>query len=274
MDLNTIRSFERPATPEDLGPVRDGDAWVAGGTWLFSEPQPHLRRLISIDGFGWPPVVAEDDGLTISATCKIVDLDSFAAPEAWTAAPLIQQCCRSFLASFKIWNIATVGGNLCMALPAGPMISLCASLDGTCEIWARDGAVRQVSVMDLVQGPVSTALAPGDLLRSVFISADRLKRRAAFRRASLAPMGRTGVLLIGTVSEAGALSLTVTASTPRPVRLEFDALPTGDALDDRLRTCLPIERYYDDVHGAPAWRQHMTREFAHEILQDLRGQMA
>lgn len=274
MDLNTISSFERPDTLGDLDPFRDGDAWVAGGTWLFSEPQPDLRRLISIDGFGWTPLEANEDGLTIAATCKIAELDAFEGPPEWEAAPLIKQCCHSFLASFKIWNMATVGGNLCMALPAGPMISLCASLDGICAIWGRDGAVRHMPVMDFIRGPVSTALAPGELLRSVFLPAPVLRRRTAFRRASLAPMGRTGVLVIGTASQAGGFSLTVTASTPRPVRLEFDALPSSTELDARLSETLPLERYYDDVHGAPDWRQHMTREFAHEIRQDLRGQLA
>ena len=37
----------------------------------------------------------------------------------------------SFLASLKIWNAATVGGNICMSLPAGPMISLTAALEAT-----------------------------------------------------------------------------------------------------------------------------------------------
>ncbi len=271
MDLNAISSFDRPDTPADLGPFRDGDAWVAGGTWLFSEPQPNLRRLISVDGFGWPPVTVDDAGLTIAATCKIAELDAFEAPATWRSAPLIQQCCRSFLASFKIWNMASVGGNLCMALPAGPMISLCASLDGMCEIWGVDGASRHVPAMDFVQGPVRTVLAPGELLRSVLLPAHSLERRSAFRRASLAPKGRTGVLVIGTVSDVGSLSLTVTASTPRPVRLEFGALPSIAELDARLSDTLPPDRYYDDVHGAPDWRQHMTREFAHDILHELGG---
>ena len=33
--------------------------------------------------------------------------------------------------SFKIYNAATVDGNICMSLPAGAMISLTASLEGT-----------------------------------------------------------------------------------------------------------------------------------------------
>lgn len=274
MDINTIEAFERPGSPEDVGQYEPGDAWVAGGTWLFSEPQPNLRRLISIDGFNWPALDIDPGGLTIAATCKIAELEAVQPPLDWHAAPVIKDCCRSFLSSFKIWNMATVGGNLCMSLPAGPMISLCASLDGICEIWTRDGSVRALPVLDFVQAPVCNALRTGELLRAVFIPSEALKRKAAFRRAALAPMGRTGALVIGTAEASGCLSLTITAATPRPVRLEFETLPDDEDLVQRLAQELPLERYYDDVHGAPDWRQHMTREFALEIVRDLRGELS
>jgi hypothetical protein len=35
MDLNTISEVSRPATCQDLGTWRNGDAWLAGGTWLL-----------------------------------------------------------------------------------------------------------------------------------------------------------------------------------------------------------------------------------------------
>ena len=51
MDLNTIAEIARPdSVPADID-WREGDAWLAGGTWLFSEPQPHLRRLIDLKGW-------------------------------------------------------------------------------------------------------------------------------------------------------------------------------------------------------------------------------
>lgn len=274
MDINTIEAFERPRSPADLGEFQQGDAWVAGGTWLFSEPQPQLRRLISTDGFDWPALSMDAGGLTIAATCKIAELDAVQPPLDWHAAPLIKECCRAFLASFKIWNMATVGGNLCMSLPAGPMISLCASLDGICEIWARDGSIRMVPVLHFVRAPVCNALRSGELLRSIFIPSAALKRKAAFRRAALAPMGRTGALVIGTAHASARLSLTVTGATPRPVRLEFETLPDDQDIVQRLAQELPFESYYDDVHGTPDWRQHMTREFALEIARDLRGDLS
>jgi CO/xanthine dehydrogenase FAD-binding subunit len=271
MDLNTITDIVRPRRRAELPGWRAGDAWLAGGTWLFSEPQPALSRLIDIVDFGWPALQITEHGLQIAATCKIAELDGAVYPSSWTAVPLFNQCCRSFLASFKIWSAATVGGNLCMALPAGPMIALTAALDGTCAIWTPAGDERRIAVTDFVLGPQRNALMPGELLRSIALPLSALRRRTAFRHISLAPLGRSAALLIGTRSpDDDTFALTVTASTPRPIRLSYPSLPTRDALRERLEA--GIQHYYDDVHGAPVWRRHMTLQFAEEIRRELAGE--
>jgi CO/xanthine dehydrogenase FAD-binding subunit len=272
MDLNTIDEIARPRRRADLPTWSTGDAWLAGGTWLFSEPQVKVSRLIDIADLGWPALETTDQGLRIAATCKIAELDGMAFPSHWTAAPLVNQCCRSFLSSFKIWNMATVGGNLCMSLPAGPMISLTAALDGTCVIWTLDGAERRVGVIHFVLGPQRNALKPGELLRAIELPISSLRRRTAFRQISLSPLGRSGALLIGTLSpDEGSFALTVTASTPRPVRLSFTRLPSREALRERLEAEIPPQGYYNDVHGAPAWRRQVTLQFAEEIRAELSG---
>lgn len=268
MDLNSIEAVTRPRQRAELGNAIAGDAFLAGGTWLFSEPQPHLRRLVDLTTLGWEPLRAGEDGLTIAATCTIAELDAFEAPGGWTAAPLIGLACRSFLASFKIWNTATVGGNLCMALPAGPMISLTAALEGICEIWTPDGGERFAPVIEFVRGPLDNALASGEVLRAVHLPREALTRRFAFRRASLSPPGRSGVLLIGTLS-GGDLVLTVTASTRRPLRLAFAGVPDAATMYSRLMSEIPDTLYYDDIHGKPDWRRHMTITFAEEIRAEL-----
>jgi CO/xanthine dehydrogenase FAD-binding subunit len=270
MDLNTVTEIVRPRRHTELPAWQAGDAWLAGGTWLFSEPQPSLTRLIDIVDFRWPALQISEQGLQIAATCKITELDGATLPSNWTATPLFNQCCRSFLASFKVWNMATVGGNLCMALPAGPMISLTVALEGTCTIWTPAGNERRVAVTDFVLAPQRNALAPGELLRSIELPLSALRRRSAFRQISLAPLGRSAALLIGTLPpDDDTFALTVTASTPRPIWLSFPSLPTRDALRERLEA--EIKHYYDDVHGAPAWRRHMTLQFAEEIRQELAG---
>jgi CO/xanthine dehydrogenase FAD-binding subunit len=272
MDLNTITEISRPRRRADLPAWSAGDAWLAGGTWLFSEPQVKVSRLIDIADLGWPALEVSEQGLRIAATCKIAELDGMTFPTAWTAAPLVNQCCRSFLASFKIWNMATVGGNVCMSLPAGPMISLTSALDGVCVIWTREGNERRIPVLDFVSAPQRNDLKPGELLRAIDLPVATLRRRTAFRQISLSPLGRSGALLIGTLSaEDGSFALTVTASTPRPVRLSFSKLPSHAALREKLETEIPPERYYNDIHGAPAWRRHVTLQFADEIRRELGG---
>ena len=87
---------------------------------------------------GWPALTATPAGLEIAATCRIVELHDFKGPPEWRAVPLFDQCIDAFLMSFKIWNAATVGGNVCMSLPAGAMISLTAALEGVCTLWPRE----------------------------------------------------------------------------------------------------------------------------------------
>ncbi|MDE1567338.1 FAD binding domain-containing protein [Aquabacter sp. P-9] len=270
MDLNTVKDIRRPASRADLDDFRPGDAWLAGGTWLFSEPQPAVTRLVDLAGLGWGGPRLTDEGLDIPATTTIAALNAFAAAAPWPAAPLFGQCCAALLASFKIWNMATVGGNLCMALPAGAMISLTAALDARCLIWMPGGGAREVAVMDFVRGPLTTALAPGEILRAIHIPKGMLARRTAMRKISLSRLGRSAALVVGTQAPlSNGLDLTISASTPRPCRLAFAAFPDADALRARLEAALPPEAYFDDIHGRPDWRRHVTGLLAEEVRAEL-----
>src|SRR5262249_30054106 len=189
--------------------------------------------LIDLQSLQWPSLQVSPDGLEIASTCTITELDRFAdkaAPD-WKAAPLFRQCCRSFLASFKIWNEATVGGNLCMSLPAGPMISLTAALEGVTTLWPRSGDPRRVAVVDFITGNHCNVLAPGELLRSIYLPAHALRKKFAFRRFTLTHLGRSEVLLIGTRCPThGEFLLTITAATLRPVQLSFAGMVTAEEL--------------------------------------------
>jgi CO/xanthine dehydrogenase FAD-binding subunit len=191
------------------------------------------------------------------------------------AAPLIQQCCHAFLASFKVWNTATVGGNICMSLPAGPMISLTVALEGVYTLRLRDGGERRVAAEEFVTGNHQNILQPGDLLRSIDLPIAALRKRTCFRRMSLTHLGRSTALLVGTLSpQDGAFMLTVSASTVRPILLRFDEVPDARSLRERLRETIADFVYHDDVHGAPDYRKHLTFHFAEEIRGELSSQVS
>ena len=291
MDMNTIEDVVPTADPSHW---REGDAWLAGGTVLFSYGSSTLRRLLDITGAGWRAVQVAEGGLELAATCTVAEL--YALPERpglpadWPALELVRQCCDSFVASFKIWNTSTVGGNICTGLPAGPMISLCAALDSAATVLMPGGGSRQLPVADLVTGDGRTSLEPGELLRGIHLPAGSLRARVAFRRLSLSNLGRSGVLLIGRTGERGGLVLTVTAATRHPVQLRFgpaaddggpgaavlhghrfpgEPHPGPDELRRALDAVIPAGLYHDDQHGLPSWRRDMTYRLAEEIRAEL-----
>jgi CO/xanthine dehydrogenase FAD-binding subunit len=267
MDINTVRRVVRPTSRADLPSWAAGDAWLGGGTWLFSEPQPCVERLIDLDGFGWPSLVRDQAGLQIAATCRISELFSFDPPDDWAAATLFRPCCEALLASFKIWNAATVGGNLCLALPAGAMIALLAALEGTCTIWQPGGGEHQVAVSAFVSDVNRTVLQPGELLRSVALPVSALRRTSSFRRTSPSRFGRASALLIGT--RGNAFSLTISAATRRPIRLDLASVPLQSELREAIDTSVPRELYVEDADATAVYRRHMTYHLAEEIRLEL-----
>jgi CO/xanthine dehydrogenase FAD-binding subunit len=270
MNLNTVTALQHPRRAEEVKEWRNGFAWLAGGTWLFSEPQPATDTLIDLDRLGWPALEVSPAGLAIGATCRIAALHRFEAPREWTAAALIRECCDALLASFKIWNAATVGGNICMSLPAGAIISLVVALEGRFTLWPRDGVAREIASVDFVTGNHSNVLCLGELLRRVHLPSSALRKRAALCRASLTKLGRSAALLIGTSDPARRdLLLTITAATPRPVQLRFNEMPSAEALRQAIDERLPADGYFADVHGSAAYKRHLTHHFAEQIRAEL-----
>ena len=269
MNLNTIVEVKRPHSAEQVD-WREGHAWLAGGTWLFSEPQAAVDTLVDLDSLGWPALTATSAGLEIAATCRIADLHAFEGPPYWRAVPLFGKCIDAFLMSFKIWNAATVGGNICMSLPAGAMISLTAALEGLCTVWPRNGTPRQVPVVDFVTGNHQNVLQPGDLLRSIHLPASALRKRFAMRQASLTHLGRSAALIVATVDDNNAnFLLTISAATPRPVHLRFTHTPSAAELRQAIDVRLPADAWFADVHGSAAYKRHVTHYLADQIRAEL-----
>lgn len=269
MNIHTITEIKRPAAAADIDSWRAGNAWLAGGTWLFSEQQPKLDTLIDLPGLNWPALTVTPQGLDIAATCKIAELHAFKGEPAWTAAPLIAACCECLLASFKIWNAATAGGNLCMSLPAGAVTSAVVALEGQLTLIARDGSSRQVAALDFVTGNNRNILAPGELLRNIHLPASALQKRFAIRRASLTHLGRSAALLAGTQGADGELLITITAATPRPVQLRLPAGADAATLKSAIDAAIPADGWFDDVNGTPAYKRHVSYHFAEEIRAEL-----
>jgi CO/xanthine dehydrogenase FAD-binding subunit len=272
MDLTAVREV---VDGRDLLPWQPGDAWLAGGTSLFAEPRPGLRRLRDLGTCEWEPLTVTEDGVEIAATCTVAELLTFAeAPHGpWpTGRALIAACCRAFSSCFKVWNTATVGGNLCAALPAGPMVSLAVALHGVCRVSGLDGRERNVPAQQFVTGSGATVLLPGELLRSVRLPAAALAGRSTVRRVSTHPWGRSAALVTGTQDPAtGRLTVAVTAATTRPVTVSFSRTPAATEVRQALLDALTPELLLADAHGRADWRRHLVLHLADEVCGEPEG---
>lgn len=267
MDLNTIESIRMPRTRSEVT-VADGEAFLGGGSWLFSEPQTAVRSLVDLTALGWTPLETSASGLRIAATCTLAELSRMPNEQNWAAHRLFRQCCTALLGSFKVWNVATVGGNIALALPAGPMTALAVALDATIVVWTPTGDLTYAA-RDFVTGVQSTRLASGHVLRAIDIPLHALTARTAYRQISLRPVGRSGALVIGRLDADGQFTLVVTAATPRPYSFSFDRMPSAELLHSTLDG---LDDWYDDPHGAPDWRRAMTLDLAEEIRTELESQ--
>ena len=256
MDLPTVTGLRRPVVRAGLAGLGPGTAVLAGGTWLFSQPQDHLHTLVDLTGLGWAPVTRTADGVSVAATCTIDELVA-------AGIPLADECAGALAASFKITSQATVGGNVCLALPAGSMTSLAVALDGVAVLWGPTED-RRVPVVDLVTGVRTTALRPGEVLRSLELPAAALSARLAFRRAALSAQGRSGAVVTGRRGDGFVLG--VTAATPRPWRFGFPDVPSSDEIVAALDS---VPDWYDDPHGSPDWRRHVTGVLAGQVREEL-----
>ncbi|PWD51694.1 FAD-binding molybdopterin dehydrogenase [Serinibacter arcticus] len=278
MDVTTVDSFRAARTRADLA-LAPGEVPIAGGTWLMSEPQPRTTGFVDLTTMGWPDLEVTGEGLRIGATCTIATLVAWAegrltprtaalppVPEAWTAVALAPAAANALLASFKIWNTATVGGNVCRSYAAAAMVSLAVALDGVAEVWCPDGSERRVAVADLVTGDATNALADGEILRAVVLPDVALRSRAVLRKVALAELGRSGAVVTGRVDPDGTVVVAITAATSTPTVLRYPSLPP----EARLRSDVEAAPgYYSDPLGPADWRRAVSATLATRVREDL-----
>jgi xanthine dehydrogenase FAD-binding subunit len=265
MDLNTVEHYRPALSRADLT-LAPGERVLGGGTWLFSEPQVGTTGLVDLTTLGWPALEYTDDGLRIGATATIAELSKLPPRPGWTAQPLFSQCARALLASWKIWNVATVGGNICQSFAAASMVSLAVALDGVALVWTPDGGEYRVAVADLITGNGTNNLAPGEVLRAVDIPSAALRARTGFRQMALATLGRSGAVLTGRVDDDASTVFTITAATLRPTVLRYEQLPNAATLRHDVDTA---DGYYTDPLGAADWRRQVSGVLLEEIRVEL-----
>ncbi|SFR89218.1 CO or xanthine dehydrogenase, FAD-binding subunit [Microbacterium sp. cf046] len=272
MDLNTVVSYRFATSRADLI-LAPGEKVLGGGTGLFAEPRPDVTGIVDLSTMGWPDLEVSEAGLRIAATCTIATLVAFAegrgplaVPGGWAAASVFPVAANALLASFKIWNTATVGGNVCQSYCAASMVSLAAALDGQAVIWTPDGGERRQSVASLMTGDGTNSLGAAEVLRAIDLPAVALRSRVLMRKIALAELGRSGAVVTGRVDADATAVFTVTASTLTPTVLRYAPLPDAPTLAAAVGAA---RGYYTDPLGPADWRRAVSIVLAEELRAEL-----
>jgi CO/xanthine dehydrogenase FAD-binding subunit len=268
MDLHSIEEYLRPTTITEVGDWQSDRAWLAGGTWLFTEAQPSLKKLVDITGLGWTSVEVTEAGLTIAATCVLRELLSVNYPTTWTGVEALYSAIRE-LASFKIHNVATVGGNLCLAIPAGTFAPAMVLLDATYHLLSLDGTTRSLRAVDFQTGVKQTQLHPGELLHKIYITKENLEGwRVDYRRICVATAGLAIALVTSAYHrQSNRTKLVISAAFACPLLLEFDHIPTPE----ELASGLVGREFLSDSLASAEYRHQITQVLMERSLAAVTG---
>jgi len=164
--------YHRPTTVAEatqlLGELGDGAALLAGGTSLMNMAKLGLAEPEQVIGLGG---IAElhgvsgsaSDGLRLGAMTTLRDVET--SPVVRAAAPGLAEAAHH-VATVRIRNQATVGGNLVHADPNQDVPPMLMVHDAVARITGPDGS-RGVAVSDLFLGFFETVVGPEEVLDSV-----------------------------------------------------------------------------------------------------------
>ena len=269
MDLLDVTEVVRPQKEHEIPPWQKGDAFVAGGTWLFSEPQPGVRRLIDLTGLGWAPVEDDAYGIDIAATCSYDELEA-RSQLLGTAAPLFSAAIRTLSSSFKTYGVATVGGNLCLAYGKSMMAPVACALGARYELATPGGAVRELAARDFQVGAMQTIRRPGESLRRVRVPRAATAGSYARRKHSHTPTSHATVMVIaGHIpgSAESAWRLVVSAVTAYPVRIDLPPEPAAAEAAAAAVRAAGGHPLLEDSHGSASYRLDVLSYLAAEAWQ-------
>jgi len=266
MDLINVRAVERPIDEASLPAWQEGDAYVGGGTWLFSEPQLHARRLVDLSAIDWPSIVVGDDTVTIAANCTYETLVAHDWRE-FPAAALFRTAIRTLSASFKTYGLATVGGNIGLAFAKGMMTPVFITLDGTYELASPNGETRRVPASEFQTGVCETILKPGEYVRSITVPKSALARKCFLHRTSHSVTSHVTAMVIAATDPAtGTRALTLSGALAYPVRI---TITPGASVAEGVDSACADHPLIADAHGSKCYRQALLQELAAMAVQSL-----
>jgi carbon-monoxide dehydrogenase medium subunit len=242
----TAFNYHRPESIDSVLALLDryaGNARIiAGGQSLAPALNMRLAQpvhLIDVNDLDEIGLIREVDGhLEIGALARHRDIEH--SPLVRQRCPLLAHCAQT-IGHYAIRSRGTIGGSLAQADPAAQFVLAGLALDAKLMLISQGGS-RMVVARDFITGPMSTCIAPNELICTVLVPAQGDSERWAYQ----AFCRRRGDYAIV------AVAVTITVSNARIARLRI-------AVSGAAESTIRLHAIEDQLAGQPLEADTPTR---------------
>jgi len=249
---------------------------VAGGTDLLVTKSPETVNLLDISRLPLSYIRKEGVSTHIGAT---TNFNTLMESEHLQKGPLkvISETARA-LGHYNLRHLATLGGNICNAVPSADSVIPLIALDSDAVITGLDGD-RIVKLEDFFTFVRETVLGEAEILKEIIIPNQPPRTGAFFKK-----IGRTNVdiaivnaavrLTLGNDDTCKEVRIVLGAVAPTPIRaMEAEALLTGKKLSPELileasdvaaSETIPIS----DIRAGAEYRREMSGVLVKRALEE------
>jgi len=285
-DVRVGAAFVRPTTLAEAYALLAAGPWrpIAGGTdvmvQLADDPAAANQALLDLTGIEeLRGIRIDDDRLVVGATATFADLRRSELVGAHL--PALGQMASAFGAT-QLQNMATLGGNVVNASPAGDSLPLVLAAEAVL-VAGGAGGERAIPAASFFTGYRTTALRPGELLLRIEFPLDArrhlLYRKIGTRRAlalakvALAvtwrqdpgsPAWRDVRVAVGTITE-------VPIRAPSAEAVLEGAVPGADVADRAAAAVLRDIHPRDGLRSTAAYRRSATARVLRRMVLDAAG---
>lgn len=256
---------------------------IAGGTDLFIKlNKKEIRPQYVIDLEGIPGLnlikYEKGRGLTLGALTTIRSLEkSFELQQYFPIIP----SAASNLGSVAIRNVATVGGNLCNALPSAETAPALIGLSARLKITGPDGD-RILPLEDFFTGACQTVLREDEILIEIQVPEPADHTRGVYfkfsQRGTIDP-AVVGVAAVVTfepdkpVCKEARIVLSAVAPTPMRAKLAEEILKGETITDALVAECEKAAAAASNPRTSPDYKREIVKVFVRRALKTLRDRM-
>jgi carbon-monoxide dehydrogenase medium subunit len=272
-----------------LTKYKDKARIIAGGTDVMLQARNKAIKpdyLVDITNIPGLECIKFDDkkGLKIGSLITVRALETSA--ELQKEYPIIAQAAGQ-IGSIAIRNVATLGGNLCNALPSAETAQVMVALSAEARVIGPSGE-RTISFDDFFRGVGKTALKPDELLLEVVVPEPQPNTKGIYIKHSprgtidLAVINVTVVLTMEpdqkTCKEA---RIVLGAVAPTPLRdRKAEGILTGKVINDEL--IIKAAQLASDeanpragsIRGSPGYKKEMVKVLITRAMKEIMATQA